>query len=102
MLETDPSFRPVRVQDGYPALEDLGLIGDGATVALPLVIEEMFALPSCTSCATMGCRGHEPISVGTDRGGRRCAGGRTDPEPCHHRDLRHELPRVARPPVAAD
>jgi alpha,alpha-trehalase len=34
MLETNPSFRPVRVRDGYPPLEDLGLIGDGATVAL--------------------------------------------------------------------
>jgi alpha,alpha-trehalase len=34
MLETDPSFRPLRVRDGYPLLEDLGLIGDGATVAL--------------------------------------------------------------------
>jgi GH15 family glucan-1,4-alpha-glucosidase len=34
MLETDPSFRPVRVREGYPPLEDLGLIGDGATVAL--------------------------------------------------------------------
>src|SRR5215470_19227963 len=34
MLETDPSFRPVRVSEGYPPLEDLGLIGDGETVAL--------------------------------------------------------------------
>jgi len=34
MLETDPPFRPLRVRDGYPPLEDLGLIGDGATVAL--------------------------------------------------------------------
>ena len=34
MLETNPSFRPVRVREGYPPLEDLGLIGDGATVAL--------------------------------------------------------------------
>ena len=34
MLDTDPSFRPVRVREGYPPLEDLGLIGDGATVAL--------------------------------------------------------------------
>src|SRR5215471_13499255 len=34
MLETDPSFRPVRVRDGYLPLEDLGLIGDGAAVAL--------------------------------------------------------------------
>src|SRR5262245_881008 len=34
MLETDPPFRPVRTHEGYPALEDLGLIGDGATVAL--------------------------------------------------------------------
>jgi alpha,alpha-trehalase len=34
MLETDPPFRPVRLGDGYPPLEDLGLIGDGATVAL--------------------------------------------------------------------
>ena len=34
MLETDPSFRPVRARDGYLPLEDLGLIGDGATVAL--------------------------------------------------------------------
>jgi GH15 family glucan-1,4-alpha-glucosidase len=34
MLESDPSFRPVRTRDGYPPLEDLGLIGDGSTVAL--------------------------------------------------------------------
>lgn len=34
MLEPDPAFRPVRTRDGYPPLEDLGLIGDGATVAL--------------------------------------------------------------------
>src|SRR6516165_6315194 len=34
MLDTDPSFRPVRHREGYPPLEDLGLIGDGATVAL--------------------------------------------------------------------
>ena len=34
MLDTDPSFRLVRVREGYPPLEDLGLIGDGATVAL--------------------------------------------------------------------
>ena len=27
MLETDPSFRPVRVSERYPPLEDLGLIG---------------------------------------------------------------------------
>jgi GH15 family glucan-1,4-alpha-glucosidase len=34
MLETDPAFRPVRIHEGYLPLEDLGLIGDGATVAL--------------------------------------------------------------------
>ena len=34
MLDTDPSLQPVRVRDGYPPREDLGLIGDGATVAL--------------------------------------------------------------------
>jgi GH15 family glucan-1,4-alpha-glucosidase len=34
MLDPDPPFRPFRRQDGYPALEDLGLIGDGTTVAL--------------------------------------------------------------------
>ena len=34
MLDTDPSFRLVRVREDYPPLEDLGLIGDGATVAL--------------------------------------------------------------------
>jgi GH15 family glucan-1,4-alpha-glucosidase len=34
MLETDPPFRPPQARDGYPPLEDLGLIGDGATVAL--------------------------------------------------------------------
>src|SRR6516165_7341346 len=34
MLETDPSFRPVQAGEGYLPLEDLGLIGDGATVAL--------------------------------------------------------------------
>jgi GH15 family glucan-1,4-alpha-glucosidase len=34
MLETDPSFRRVRGREGYPPLEDLGLIGDGATAAL--------------------------------------------------------------------
>jgi alpha,alpha-trehalase len=34
MLEPDPPFRPVRRFSGYLPLEDLGLIGDGATVAL--------------------------------------------------------------------
>jgi GH15 family glucan-1,4-alpha-glucosidase len=34
MLDLDPSFRPIRRADGYPPLEDLGLIGDGATAAL--------------------------------------------------------------------
>jgi GH15 family glucan-1,4-alpha-glucosidase len=34
MLDLDPGFRPVRNVGGYPPLEDLGLIGDGATVAL--------------------------------------------------------------------
>ncbi|MGN6751405.1 MAG: glycoside hydrolase family 15 protein [Intrasporangium sp.] len=34
MLEHDPSFRSVRLRGGYPPLEDLGLIGDGETVAL--------------------------------------------------------------------
>ncbi|MEV4173753.1 glycoside hydrolase family 15 protein [Nonomuraea sp. NPDC049709] len=34
MLDLDPPFRPVRRQDGYLALEDLGLIGDGTTAAL--------------------------------------------------------------------
>ena len=34
MLDADPSFRPVRRRDGYLALEDLGLIGDGTTSAL--------------------------------------------------------------------
>jgi GH15 family glucan-1,4-alpha-glucosidase len=34
MLDPDPSFRPLRWRDGYLPLEDLGLIGDGATVAL--------------------------------------------------------------------
>ncbi|WP_238007154.1 glycoside hydrolase family 15 protein [Dactylosporangium sp. AC04546] len=34
MLELEASFRPLRLRDGYPPLEDLGLIGDGATAAL--------------------------------------------------------------------
>ncbi len=34
MLELDPTFRPIRRLDGYLPLEDLGLIGDGATAAL--------------------------------------------------------------------
>lgn len=34
MLELEPSFRPVADHDGYPALEDLGLLGDGETAAL--------------------------------------------------------------------
>jgi alpha,alpha-trehalase len=34
VLDTDPPFRPVRRHDGYLALEDLGLIGDGTTSAL--------------------------------------------------------------------
>jgi hypothetical protein len=34
MLELDPRFRPVRRFSGYLPLEDLGLVGDGATVAL--------------------------------------------------------------------
>ncbi|MEU6720883.1 glycoside hydrolase family 15 protein [Nonomuraea sp. NPDC046802] len=34
MLDLDPSFRPVLRRDGYLPLEDLGVIGDGTTVAL--------------------------------------------------------------------
>jgi GH15 family glucan-1,4-alpha-glucosidase len=34
VLDTDPPFRPIRRRDGYLALEDLGLIGDGTTAAL--------------------------------------------------------------------
>jgi hypothetical protein len=34
MLELDPKFRPVQRICGDLPLEDLGLIGDGATVAL--------------------------------------------------------------------
>src|SRR5499426_2652875 len=34
MLEVEPTFRPVRQFSGYLPLEDLGLIGDGATAAL--------------------------------------------------------------------
>ena len=34
MLDADPSFRPMRRRDGYLALEDMGLIGDGTTAAL--------------------------------------------------------------------
>ena len=34
MIEAEPAFRPLRRRDGYLALEDLGLIGDGMTAAL--------------------------------------------------------------------
>ncbi|MFG2563442.1 glycoside hydrolase family 15 protein [Streptomyces sp. NPDC048496] len=34
MHDFDPPFRPIRRRDGYLPLEDLGLIGDGATAAL--------------------------------------------------------------------
>ncbi|QOV38347.1 glycoside hydrolase family 15 protein [Streptomyces ferrugineus] len=34
MHHPDPPFRPIRRREGYPPLEDLGLIGDGATTAL--------------------------------------------------------------------
>ncbi len=34
MFDADPPFRPVRRRDGYLALEDMGLIGDGTTSAL--------------------------------------------------------------------
>jgi alpha,alpha-trehalase len=34
MFEPDPSFRRIQTRDGYLPLEDLGLIGDGSTVAL--------------------------------------------------------------------
>jgi GH15 family glucan-1,4-alpha-glucosidase len=34
VLDADPAFRPIRLLGGYPPLEDLGLIGDGATTAL--------------------------------------------------------------------
>lgn len=34
MLLLDPPFRPVDQVDGYPRLEDLGVIGDGTTAAL--------------------------------------------------------------------
>ena len=34
VFDADPAFRPVRRRDGYLALEDMGLIGDGTTSAL--------------------------------------------------------------------
>jgi GH15 family glucan-1,4-alpha-glucosidase len=34
VLDPEPSFRPIRRRDGHLPLEDLGLIGDGATAAL--------------------------------------------------------------------
>jgi GH15 family glucan-1,4-alpha-glucosidase len=34
VLDADPSFRPVNKRDGYLALEDMGLIGDGTASAL--------------------------------------------------------------------
>ena len=34
MLEEEPAFRPIRYLDGYLALEDHGLIGDGRSAAL--------------------------------------------------------------------
>jgi GH15 family glucan-1,4-alpha-glucosidase len=34
MFDADPPFRPVLPRDGYLALEDMGLIGDGTTAAL--------------------------------------------------------------------
>jgi GH15 family glucan-1,4-alpha-glucosidase len=34
VIDADPPFRPARRRDGYLALEDLGLIGDGTTAAL--------------------------------------------------------------------
>jgi alpha,alpha-trehalase len=34
VLQADPAFRPVRRRDGYLALEDMGLVGDGTTSAL--------------------------------------------------------------------
>lgn len=34
MLDLDPGFRPIRRDSGYLPLEDLGLVGDGATAAL--------------------------------------------------------------------
>lgn len=34
MFDPDPAFRPLRRRDGYLALEDLALIGDGTTAAL--------------------------------------------------------------------
>jgi alpha,alpha-trehalase len=34
MLDFQPTFRPVRRSAGYLPLEDLGLIGEGATAAL--------------------------------------------------------------------
>jgi alpha,alpha-trehalase len=34
VLDADPAFRPVRRREGYLALEDMGLIGDGTTSSL--------------------------------------------------------------------
>ncbi|MGH9027208.1 MAG: glycoside hydrolase family 15 protein [Acidimicrobiia bacterium] len=34
MLETEPSYRPLQVRNGYLPHEDLAVIGDGATIAL--------------------------------------------------------------------
>jgi hypothetical protein len=58
MLDTDPFFRSVRVREGYPPLEDLGLIGDGETVALVGLDGSIYwlCLPSTpTLSPTQGC-----------------------------------------------
>jgi hypothetical protein len=50
MLKLDPRFRPIRRLSGYLSLEDLGLIGDGATVAL---IGGTVPSPGCASPSSM-------------------------------------------------
>jgi hypothetical protein len=80
VFEADPSFRPVHRRDGYLALEDMGLIGDGTTSALVGLDGSVLwlCLPRFDSEPLFcGLLDHEICGTARSTSSVRCARGRT-------------------------
>jgi alpha,alpha-trehalase len=63
LLQPEPAFRHVRRRDGYLALEDMGLIGDGTTAAL-------VGLGGSIRCSAFRASTRSPLFCGLLEAGR--------------------------------
>ena len=70
MLQAEPAFRPIQRRRGYLPLEDLSLIGDGATCALVgldgsipwMCLPSFDSSPLCCSLLDRACGGHFTVA----------------------------------------